>query len=388
MHKPEDILHMLKKETLSERSKEAIKMRLSNVVDQDLSRIHQTYKPRNPMRFLIYIRTHVIPVVAGFVILALGATSVAAEGALPGDLLYVVKVNVNESIGDALAVSDKAQAEWDARVAERRIEEVVTLAAKGELTPETQEKISIKFEERAQKADALLIRLSDSGDTDDVVDGRTETEAKLKAHAELLDDVSANKNISPVDVSDIVGRVTNQVDGVSSKREKAESKILTQKKEQLQASVDARQKIAEKRIKTAQKTIDKKMDDTTDEIVVTKLKNKIEEAVGAYATAEDAYQSEDYDVAFSAYQDAIRLAQEVETYARTFTSLKFNTSDNTKNTDREENSDNKWSKGKSDEGIDDQDKETEELKDKNKTEDLEDAEKDNSDKEREDESDD
>lgn len=388
MHKPEDMLHMLKKETLSEGSKEAIKLRLSHVVDHDILRITQKYQPRHPMRFLIYVRTHVIPTVAGFVILALGATSVAAEGALPGDILYPIKVNVNESIRDALAVSDKAQAEWDARVAERRVEEVVTLAAKGKLTAETQERISIKFEERAQKADALLVRLADSGDADDVVNGRTETEAKLKAHIELLDDVYADKNTNSVDVSDIISRVNNQVEGTLSKREKVESKILTQKKEQLQASVDARQKIAGKRIKTAQKTIDKKIDSEVDETVVLKLETKITEATVAYARAEEAYQSEDYDVAFGAYQDAIRLAQEVETYARTFTSLKFNKNDS------QQDDTSKWSKGKSDNVVDEED--SKEFKNKNETKNIDEIknvqkqteEKDNQDDKQEKESDD
>src|SRR3989344_3616455 len=44
-----------------------------------------------------------------------GGVSFAAEGSLPGDALYPVKVSVNEEVRGAITVGAEAKAEWEAR---------------------------------------------------------------------------------------------------------------------------------------------------------------------------------------------------------------------------------------------------------------------------------
>lgn len=57
----------------------------------------------------------------------------AAEGALPGQSLYPVKINVNESVIGTFKRSDAARAEWERERAGRRIAEAETLAEAGKL---------------------------------------------------------------------------------------------------------------------------------------------------------------------------------------------------------------------------------------------------------------
>lgn len=63
-------------------------------------------------------------------------TTYAAQGALPGNPLYSVKIHMNERMEAALAVTPKAKLEVSAKLAERRIREIETLAAQGTLNAE------------------------------------------------------------------------------------------------------------------------------------------------------------------------------------------------------------------------------------------------------------
>ena len=70
-------------------------------------------------------------------VLMLGSgTSYAAEGALPGDLLYPVKKVVNEGVRAALAVTPEARVQWQTARTSRRLAEAQTLVAHNDLTPE------------------------------------------------------------------------------------------------------------------------------------------------------------------------------------------------------------------------------------------------------------
>jgi hypothetical protein len=86
-----------------------------------------------------------------------GTTAFAAEGTLPGDLLYPVKVGVNEPFTGALAFSNTAKATWHADVAETRLSEAETLAENGTLTASTSDELETNFNEHAS-AVAMLAR--------------------------------------------------------------------------------------------------------------------------------------------------------------------------------------------------------------------------------------
>jgi len=59
-----------------------------------------------------------------------------AEQALPGDMLYRVKVNINEEIRGSLSFSATDRAGWETERVARRLAEVRELARTGKLTPE------------------------------------------------------------------------------------------------------------------------------------------------------------------------------------------------------------------------------------------------------------
>jgi len=109
----------------------------------------------------------------------------AAEGTVPGDLLYPVKITVNESVRGRLAFSPASKAEWHATAAERRMVEVETLADRGTLTPEVRSELEANFEDHAQEVEGIV----DEAEAEDPVraaDIRTRFTSTLAAHANVI----------------------------------------------------------------------------------------------------------------------------------------------------------------------------------------------------------
>lgn len=91
------------------------------------------------------------------------ATAYAAEGSLPGDILYPVKVGISEPVRGALAVSDESKAAVHAEFAERRLIEAETLAAKGVLTVEAKQQLEESFERHADEVDRIVEKIEEAG---------------------------------------------------------------------------------------------------------------------------------------------------------------------------------------------------------------------------------
>jgi len=109
---------------------------------------------RSPYVFMSY---HMRMALAGlllFVFAGIGTVS-AAQGALPGDLLYPVKVSVNEKVEIALAPTPAAKVEVQVRLAERRIDEARELSVRGRLDDKTAKTLTDDFDEHSAQALAL-----------------------------------------------------------------------------------------------------------------------------------------------------------------------------------------------------------------------------------------
>jgi tetratricopeptide (TPR) repeat protein len=111
--------------------------------------------------------------------------SYAATDALPGDLLYPVKVRVNEEVKTALLNTDEARIEWERERAELRLEEASQLAKEGRLSPELSEEVLQYFAQHAESvvAQARTVGVDDPFLAAEVTD---EFENALDAHEAVL----------------------------------------------------------------------------------------------------------------------------------------------------------------------------------------------------------
>lgn len=82
-------------------------------------------------------------------------TAYAAQGALPGSPLYAIKINMNERVETALAVTPEAKIQVNAKLAERRIDEIKTLAEQGTLDASTTLEAETNFDLHSSQIEAV-----------------------------------------------------------------------------------------------------------------------------------------------------------------------------------------------------------------------------------------
>lgn len=80
--------------------------------------------------------------VSGVFVLLVIVVPFIAEKSVPGDVLYLVKTNVNESFQSTLKTSPYEKIEFETRLMEKRIAEARVLADEGRLTPEVETRIA------------------------------------------------------------------------------------------------------------------------------------------------------------------------------------------------------------------------------------------------------
>jgi len=120
-----------------------------------------------------------------------GGVTYAAEGALPGDALYPIKVRINEEVRAALATSAEADADWDARRVERRLEEAAVLAATGELDAETRVHLEERFAVHAERVKARVEKLEQAGKVEQAERVFERLAVSLQVHERILDEIIA-----------------------------------------------------------------------------------------------------------------------------------------------------------------------------------------------------
>lgn len=137
-----------------------------------------------------------MPLALLLLLLVGGGTGVVAEKALPGDVLYPVKIHVNENIESALALTARGDAEVAIKQAARRLEEVEKLkAVVGTTTPEqnAQLQAAVLGELGNFNKQVLKVRGKDSKSADELTE---KLQKKLDDHFEAFSLVTSSVNAS------------------------------------------------------------------------------------------------------------------------------------------------------------------------------------------------
>ncbi len=142
---------------------------------------------RSPYVFFSIFSYHTRMVLAGlllFVLVGTGTAS-AAQGSLPGDLLYPVKISVNERVEAALAPTVAAKAQVQVAQASRRVEEAQVLAQQGRLDATTTATLADNFDEHAQEAQDLAQK-AEGDDPGAVAEVKAQLSSSLLAQGAIL----------------------------------------------------------------------------------------------------------------------------------------------------------------------------------------------------------
>lgn len=149
---------------LTQRERNAIQLRLEDAMREHP--LQSNAGVSTPSPYFFFMPRFMAPL-AFVLILAVvgGGTAYAAESAVPGDLLYAVKVAVTEPLRGSLAISLEAKASWHAESAVRRMQEAETLTARGTFTSEA----AVELEENLDAHVAQVNAITDIIDEKDPV---------------------------------------------------------------------------------------------------------------------------------------------------------------------------------------------------------------------------
>jgi hypothetical protein len=189
-------LNNAKEINLSKEEKNQIREIILKHMEQSLISPYVDSKYNTSKLWLFFgaTRRYMAPAII-LVILILGTgTSIFAQNALPGNILYPVKIHVNENLESFLAVSPKAVAKVGINQAVRRLAEVDALLEKGELTIHSTEEIKNNFKYEIKQVDKQAVELESKGATTSAREIRDELIMKVKNHNKAFMKISEKES--------------------------------------------------------------------------------------------------------------------------------------------------------------------------------------------------
>lgn len=197
-----------------------------------------------------------------------GGTSFAAQGSLPGDMLYPVKVHVIENVRSTLALGADAEARLQADLLEERVEEAMELKTQGRLEGELETKVNARVAAQTEAAERanddsdaevetdtntrirLAIAAFDSlrgGDGALAINTDTRAEARLMAKEESGESAAAANAdaystsmlaVEPVEVGELQRMTTARMESLRSVLERHEDEIRADVHAEMTATLD------------------------------------------------------------------------------------------------------------------------------------------------------
>jgi hypothetical protein len=241
-----------------------------------------------------------------------GGTSFAAEGALPGDTLYPIKVGINEEVRAWIALSSEAQARLDARLAERRLEEAERLAAQGRLDAEARADLEARFAAHAEAFADRAAQIEETQGAESAFALHSNFEASLAAHEDILARLAADEEASVrTHIGPLLIRVRTELAERTSARANAEAEVSAEGGARFESAAEGALRAAKNALSEAT-TFVARAEGGVDASVYTSARAKLTDAESAIARGEAHMEAEAYSEAFVAFQTAIRLAHQAQ----------------------------------------------------------------------------
>jgi hypothetical protein len=262
-----------------------------------------------------------MPIALVIALLLSGSATFAAERAMPGDFLYPVKVNVNEEVRGMVALNTEAKAEWEAKRAERRLEEAEKLALSGEIKVEVMQKLEQKFNQLAEKAEARITKLEDAGKVEAASKLNASLEARYEIHERVLAYMTASTTASSsVELIPLGLLVSNKVQNAEKVRERMEASMSERSEVEIEAAASGKIGAAENKIEATEKFFALKKDGIeADSYAEAEASLKL--AKDALAEAKVLFAAEKYSEAFVKAGETINLAQQAHASIRVYMNL-------------------------------------------------------------------
>lgn len=162
--------------------------------------------------FNITLNRRTLGMASGFLLLFLIIIPIVAERSVPGDVLYLVKTGINESVQGQLVSSPYEKIEFETRLMERRIAEARLLANEGRLTDEMQVKLAETVKEHSDSVQNGIQKLK-AEDADGAIMAQIAYSSALEVQSAVLDTDKGTENTTAI--NSIVDAVNTARDAVT-----------------------------------------------------------------------------------------------------------------------------------------------------------------------------
>ena len=251
-------------------------------------------------------------IIAIIVALVIGAgTSATAELSLPGDLLYPVKVSINENIRAALTLSEEAGAQWRVRVVERRAEEAERLAAGGEIDAETSAQIQAEIDEDFKVVEELIAKFLADGEHGAALQVSSSLESVLTAHSGILTKIIIKKPDVKEEIQPIIAKIKIKIDLAAQSRVKAEAAENKEIAMRSEAGAEGKLTAAENKLKEVERFYASRKEHLSAQVQAD-MDAKLKLAAENITRGKVFLESKNYVLAFENFNKAMRVAQEAK----------------------------------------------------------------------------
>ncbi len=268
---------------------------------------------------LFFTKKHMYATLATILVLLTGTgTAFAAENTVPGDSLYGIKVHVNEPVRGALAVSTEARANWEAKVAERRLDEASRLAAKGELKADVETNLEARFKAQAEKIKTRIEKLEASGKNEAAANLSARLESAIQIHQEILTKFHSEDGTTKDEIKPLLKELKTEVQKIHKIRTKLETDGQARVGVEVKVAAENRMNASLKHINGVRQYLEQKHLSTTSSAMV-----KLEAALKVHAEGKSELEAGNYGKAFVIFGQAQGMAQEAKIMAHVGTELKI-----------------------------------------------------------------
>lgn len=328
----EEQLNILQKTTMNSQEKGVVRgavvsymqenpLKTVTVRNSEDSRLHYRTAQTPNINNNVITKTRMI--IAIIIALMLGGgTSFAAENALPGDVLYPIKIHVNENVQELVAVSDEAGAKVQAKLATRRLEEAEKLAVNGRLNAETSADLKARFEDHSEKSKEHHAKVKEGNNADAAANISSDTEVSLGTHEKLLEDIEDAKPEMKGFLEGILGGVQLHLKEAGDDRLDIEAKVFANGGSDAKAAAEGTLNAAQNKIDEVKKFIESRKD-TLSASVQAEVGVHVKAADAAMAEGKAKIEAQAYADAFALFKKAAREAQTAQLFATTGSDLKI-----------------------------------------------------------------
>ncbi len=250
-----------------------------------------------------------MPIVIAIIIALAGGASWTAQNSLPGDVLYPVKINVNEKVEGWLAMSDTAKANLESDLAAKRLEEAEELASEAKLDVDTRTQLEENFQEHADHAEDLIVKLSDV-DARAAADIAANLKVSLEAHQRILANIGTAKDgDTETEAKTLNSTVSSEEKDADEAEADAEKKVKTGP--DVESAAQGRMGAAENKIAEVQKFIELKKDSLS-VTEMAQVQARLAAAKSLFDQGKAQLDAKSYASAFVLFGQAISAAQETK----------------------------------------------------------------------------